>query len=134
MTSPTSLFVYGTLLPGAQSWAVLEPFVVGAGIADSVRGDLFDTGLGYPAAVLDDHGANVVYGRVFQLTVPRRKEALLALDEFEDVADGLYQRVTITTVGGAQVWAYTAGTGLKLTPIVSGDWLELVSRRRDDPR
>ncbi len=49
----TTLFVYGTLQPGAVRWHYLEPFVADAGTPDSVDGQLFDTGCGYPAAVFD---------------------------------------------------------------------------------
>lgn len=119
----TLLFVYGTLLPGAQSWEVLKRFVDGHGTPDSVSGELFDTGLGYPAAVIDERSTSLVLGRTLQLTASHSAAALAALDEFEDVADGLFRRVAVTTGSGRTAWIYVNGTGLTLTRIPSGDWL-----------
>lgn len=47
----THLFVYGTLRPGDVRWHLLEPFVVDEGWADTAAGSVYDTGLGYPAAI-----------------------------------------------------------------------------------
>lgn len=117
------LFVYGSLLPGTLSWSILQPFVLGHGQSDSVLGELFDTGLGYPAARFADGASSCVAGRVFELIRERRGEALAVLDEFEDVASGLYHRVLVTTTGGAFAWAYEAGCEFELVQIQSGDWL-----------
>ena len=57
-TAVRHLFVYGTLRPGEVRWHHLEPFVVGDGIDSTVRGDLYDTGLDYPAAVFADPAAS----------------------------------------------------------------------------
>lgn len=119
----TLLFVYGTLLPGAQSWEVLQPFVDGHGMPDSVSGELFDTGLGYPSAVVDERSTNLVQGRTLQLTATHSAAALAALDEFEDVADGLFRRVVVTTGSGRTAWIYVNGAGFTLTRIPSGDWM-----------
>jgi gamma-glutamylcyclotransferase (GGCT)/AIG2-like uncharacterized protein YtfP len=116
------LFVYGTLLPGEERWAILEQFVVGPGAADSVAGALYDTGEGYPAASFAA-GAGTVRGQVFQLAAHRLAEALEVLDEVEDAVLGLYRRVRVVTDAGLDVWAYQYGTGLELTPIAGGDWL-----------
>ncbi len=124
---PSHLFVYGSLLPGAESWEVLESFVDGDGTPDSVSGELFDTGLGYPAGVVDERSPHTVYGRTFQLVATRSAEALAVLDEFEDVADGLFHRVVVTTAMGRSAWVYVCGARLTLTPIPSGDWLLYVS-------
>ena len=51
MTTPTHLFVYGTLRPGEVRWHHLQPYVVDDGVDDTAAGHLFDTGLGYPAAL-----------------------------------------------------------------------------------
>ena len=48
------LFVYGTLRPGDVRWRFLQPFVVDEGWPDTIEGRLFDTGLDYPAAILDE--------------------------------------------------------------------------------
>lgn len=119
------LFAYGTLLPGEVRWQFLQPFVVDEGMPDVVGGALFDTGLGFPAAVFD--GSAVVHGRVFSLVIDRRDEALALLDEVEGAVDGGYRRRVVTTAAGRRAWAYEYGSGLDLSPIVSGRWSD---RRR----
>ena len=116
------LFVYGTLLPGDVRWPILEPFVADEGVADAVRGHLFDTGLDYPAAVFDPGADALVLGRRYRLRPDTLDEALVRLDVEEDVVLGLYRRVEVTTEAGVTAWAYRYGDGLDLTPIPSGDW------------
>jgi gamma-glutamylcyclotransferase (GGCT)/AIG2-like uncharacterized protein YtfP len=118
--SPTHLFVYGTLRPGDVRWSFLEPFVVDGGVADTVVGRLFDTGLDYPAAVFG--GDSTIVGRTYPLRSDTIDEALEALDEEEDTVLGLYRRVEIDTRRGVRAWAYEYGDGLELTEIESGDW------------
>jgi len=131
------LFVYGTLRPGDVRWHFLEPFVVDGGWDDTVAGSVFDTGLGYPAAVFDrtdgesgDVGAvarsgsvGTIHGRTYALLESSRQRCLDVLDDVEGVVDGEYRRVAITTGTGARAWAYSYGSGLDLTLIESGDWL-----------
>ena len=118
--SITHLFVYGTLRPGDVRWPLLQPFVNGVGVADEVDGELYDTGLEYPAAVFG--GTGRIVGDTFQLITETLDHALAVLDEEEDTVDGLYRRVVIRTRGGRVAWAYEYGTGLTLAPITSGDW------------
>jgi len=122
----TRLFVYGTLRPGDVRWPILAPFVLDDGVPDTVRGELFDTGLDYPAAIFG--GTATIVGRTYELRPDRLDEALAVLDEEEDTVAGLYRRVRVTTGAGTAAWAYAYGTGLELTPIPSGDWF------RRDPR
>jgi gamma-glutamylcyclotransferase (GGCT)/AIG2-like uncharacterized protein YtfP len=114
------LFVYGTLRPGDVRWHLLEPFVVGGGRSDAVRGELFDTGLDYPAAVFG--GVGTIHGRTFELRAEVLDRALEVLDEVEGVVEGEYRRVEVRTASGLAAWAYECGGGLDLTPIPSGDW------------
>lgn len=114
------LFVYGTLRPGDVRWHLLEPFVVDGGWPDTVAGELFDTGMDYPAAVFDRPGT--IHGQCFALLEASLTQALEALDEVEGVVDGEYVRVAVRTGGGIDAWAYQGGSGLDLSPITSGDW------------
>jgi gamma-glutamylcyclotransferase (GGCT)/AIG2-like uncharacterized protein YtfP len=116
----THLFVYGTLRPGDVRWPLLRPFVVGYGVADEVDGELYDTGLDYPAAVFG--GTGRVVGQTFELVTDMLDHALAVLDEEEDTVDGLYRRVMIRTRSGRDAWSYEYGAGLELAPITSGDW------------
>ncbi|TDT18013.1 gamma-glutamylcyclotransferase (GGCT)/AIG2-like uncharacterized protein YtfP [Ilumatobacter fluminis] len=115
-----ALFVYGTLRRGDVRWSFLEPFAADDGVDDTAGGTLFDTGLGYPAAVFD--GAGTIVGTTFRLRPERLVEALQVLDEEEDTVAGLYRRVEIVTGRGVAAWAYAYGNGLSLTPIAGGDW------------
>lgn len=127
MTSPAGhdiqhLFVYGTLRPGDVRWHVLAPFVVDAGWPDAVTGELFDTGLDYPAAVFSGQGT--IRGQTFALLEASLGRALEVLDEVEGIVDGEYSRVVVRTFRGVDAWAYQSGAGLELSPIPSGDWLQ----------
>jgi gamma-glutamylcyclotransferase (GGCT)/AIG2-like uncharacterized protein YtfP len=114
------LFVYGTLRPSDVRWHLLEPFVADEGELDAVNGQLFDTGMDYPAAVFDAVGT--IRGHSFALLETSLGRALAALDEVEDVVGGEYSRVQVRTGLGLDAWAYAYGSGLELTPIASGDW------------
>lgn len=114
------VFVYGTLRPGDVRWHFLAPFVVDDGWLDTVPGQLFDTGLDYPAAVFDEQGT--ISGHTFALLHESSHRALEVLDEVEGIVDGEYSRVIVRTARGVDAWAYASGSGLDLTPIESGDW------------
>ncbi len=126
------LFVYGTLRPGDVRWPLLEPFVADDGWRDSVAGRLYDTGLGYPAAVLDhDAGSGgTIFGQTYALVEPSLDHCLAVLDAEEASVRGGYHRVTTTTATGTRVFVYECGAGLDLVEIESGDWL---SRGRYGP-
>lgn len=115
------LFVYGTLRPGDVRWRLLEPWVVDDGRDDTVSGQLFDTGLDYPAVILGPGGT--VVGRTYELRLHTIDQALRLIDDEEDTVLGLYRRVEVRTGHGLRAWTYEYGAGLDLTPIRSGDWL-----------
>ena len=123
MNDPSTqpLFAYGTLLPGEVRWPALAPYVVDDGVSDTVGGRLFDTGLGYPAALFD--GRSIIHGRVFVMRADRYGDALADLDEVEGAVDGAYRRVEVTTAAGVRAWAYEYGGGLELVEIVGGSWV-----------
>ncbi len=119
------LFVYGTLLPGEERWPFLAPVVIGQGVPDTASGDLYDTGLGYPAARFGSAGT--IIGQTFTLLGTADDRALSELDVIEGAVAGLYRRTTIVTGNGVGAWAYEYGSGLSLTRIASGSWVELRS-------
>jgi gamma-glutamylcyclotransferase (GGCT)/AIG2-like uncharacterized protein YtfP len=115
------VFCYGTLLPGEQRWPFLAPFVLGHE-PDQVSGRLYDTGLGYPAALFDRVG--IIHGIRFRLESKRLSEALTLLDEIEGAVEGLYHRVFLVTTMGFGVHAYQYGGDLKgLIDLPNGNWL-----------
>lgn len=95
---PGSLFVYGTLQPGASAWDVLAPHAVGAPRRARIRGALFDTGKGYPALRLGD-GPDVS-GWVVDLA---SAESLAVTDEYEG---SQYRRVRAVLDDGSLCWTY----------------------------
>jgi gamma-glutamylcyclotransferase (GGCT)/AIG2-like uncharacterized protein YtfP len=122
------LFVYGTLGPGRDAWAVLEPWVVGAAAPDAVAGRLYDTGRGYPGATFEPDpvagGQGLVHGAVVVLGEP--DAALAALDRYEGDE---YARITVRTRAGLDVatYAWTAPlTGCRLVP--DGHWRDPETR------
>lgn len=118
----TRLFVYGTLAPGFDAWAVLEPWVTGTPTRDSVVGTLFDTGRGYPGATFDPSAGGIVHGAVVTLDPDRTAAALAALDRYEGDE---YARVTVRTQAGLDVAAYAwiaPLTGCRA--LVGGRWGE----------
>jgi gamma-glutamylcyclotransferase (GGCT)/AIG2-like uncharacterized protein YtfP len=120
------VFVYGTLRPGDVRWKLLEPFVVDEGWADTISGRLFDTGLDYPAAILDNRAepGGIITGRTYTLLSASVDRCLQILDAEEDSVGGNYRRVLTTTDRGAAAWAYEYGDGLDLMPIESGNWFD----------
>jgi gamma-glutamylcyclotransferase (GGCT)/AIG2-like uncharacterized protein YtfP len=122
-STPDIVFVYGTLLPGESRWHHLARFVDDAGRDDAVPGRLFDTGLGFPAAVFDEDAVTSISGRHFVLSAQTLDAALAHLDEVEGAADGGYVRTVVQTRSGASAWSYAYGGGLELRPIESGSWL-----------
>jgi gamma-glutamylcyclotransferase (GGCT)/AIG2-like uncharacterized protein YtfP len=123
---PSYLFVYGTLRPGDVRWPLLQRFVADEGVHDTAPGQVFDTGLDYPAAVFGTGGT--IIGRTYLLRDDLLDEALAILDEEEDTVAGLYRRVEIVTGNGKVAWAYAYGAGLDLTLIPSGDWFDRTSQ------
>lgn len=119
---PIHLFVYGTLLPGEVRWPLLEPYVVGARIADAVAGTLYDTGLDYPAAIFG--GEDTIVGSTFAIAEDMLEDCLAHLDVVEGTVGGLYSRVVVVTSRGTVAWSYQYGGGLSLRPIPSGSWTD----------
>lgn len=111
-----AVFVYGTLMPGHVRYPAIEPYVGGARLA-RVRGRLYDTGRGFPAAVFD--GEAEVEGWLLTLKPGTAGRALALLERIEG---NLYAPTTVTTTDGERAIAYewrgdTAGLRL-----LSGRW------------
>jgi gamma-glutamylcyclotransferase (GGCT)/AIG2-like uncharacterized protein YtfP len=115
----TELFVYGTLVPGAEAWPHLERRTEGEPRLDAVAGQLYDTGRGYPGATFDPAAPGWVQGVVVMLAQPDT-EALAALDRYEGDE---YERVLVRTAGGREVFTYAWIAPLdRLVPVVDGRW------------
>lgn len=96
----TSLFVYGTLMQGQDQEGLLSGL---ERTAATTRGTLWDLPAGYPAL---GPGSDRVHGELVAGIEPGR---LAVLDDYEGVAQGLYQRVEIEVTVGLKAhvaWAY----------------------------
>lgn len=107
------LFVYGTLRSdGTAAGRLADSQLIGTA---TVNGVLYDIAGQYPALMV--YGTGLVRGEVWRCPAAM----LLTLDEYEDVAGGLFRRIGVEVqldAGGTQgCWAYVAGPKLarKLT-------------------
>jgi gamma-glutamylcyclotransferase (GGCT)/AIG2-like uncharacterized protein YtfP len=120
-----AVFVYGTLLPGEARWDLLAPFARTVAAADA-RGQLFDTGRGYPAAIFDMSLSDRLPGDLVpgaHVAVPdgRWPELVELLDRVEGEGT-LYRRVrVVTTAGPATSYAWLGRTD-RMRPLPRG-WL-----------
>ncbi len=125
-----AFFVYGTLMQGESNHAAVARHGLASVQAGSVRGALYDTGLGYPAMRWSQGDARV-HGEVI---VPRDLEAATrSMDELEGyegpgIAGNLYERewveVTLDADGSTCLaWTYVYGQDLpEHQRIPSGRW------------
>ena len=125
VASPGALLSQTTSAYAAAQWGWAlwtGTDVDGDGVHTSVAGELYDTGLQYPAAMFG--GESRILGRVYPLAPERVAAALDDLDEVEGAVRGLYHRVVVPTASGHQAWAYQCGDpALLVRRILSGDWL-----------
>ena len=98
------LFVYGTLMPGRTRWPALAPWAGDGPALDFVAGQLFDTGYGWPAAVIGNGGP--IPGLTVPLNAQSLTAALEALDEIEGTNHGLFRRISTVTGNGLEAWVY----------------------------
>jgi gamma-glutamylcyclotransferase (GGCT)/AIG2-like uncharacterized protein YtfP len=99
------LFVYGTLLPGHLRWPLIESFVAATEPA-RVRGALYDTGRGYPAARFDvapGAASESIDGVVVRFRRDRCDEAWALVEAIEG---DLYERVSVVTTDGRPVESF----------------------------
>lgn len=114
------VFVYGTLMPGQLRWPGLERFATGVQRA-TAWGRIWDTGLGYPAAVFDA-GGGTIPGFLVTLEPDLAAVAVDALDRIEGEG-ALFRRVTVRTSGGQAISYEWLGSTDGLRPLPRG-WPE----------
>jgi gamma-glutamylcyclotransferase (GGCT)/AIG2-like uncharacterized protein YtfP len=118
---PAAVFTYGTLQPGEPAWPLLAGHATGRPRRATAAGRVLDTGLGYPALVLDAPvGTEFAPGWVVPVRDPA---ALLArLDHYEGPQ---YRRVRVACAvdgrSGTACWTYAWASGdARLTPLTDG--------------
>ncbi len=94
------LFVYGSSMPGMSRYGEISEYVTGS-TRDSVQGQLYDSGLGYPMAKFGGDGE--VRGFLLWLD-PQTADAALA--EMTRVEAGLFHPVSVRTRSGVTAQAY----------------------------
>jgi gamma-glutamylcyclotransferase (GGCT)/AIG2-like uncharacterized protein YtfP len=99
------LFVYGTLMPGRLRWPIVSADVVERRPA-TIAGNLYDTGRGYPALVLDGSVGGAA-GRVSGWLLGFADgEAGVVLDRLDRVEGPSYGRASVTTDDGTSAVTY----------------------------
>ena len=118
---PSHLFVYGTLRPGEVRWRHLAPFVVGDGIDTTVAGDVYDTGLDYPAAKFGGDGPHQRSGvRAHATSRTRWRTSTRWRARSAACTDGSRSRRRRAHTAGRTSAATTA---LMVRHLRAGDWL-----------
>jgi gamma-glutamylcyclotransferase (GGCT)/AIG2-like uncharacterized protein YtfP len=108
------VFVYGTLAPDQRAWALIAPYVTHR-TPNAVRGTLYDTGRGYPAAVFGPDG-DLVHGWCCTLVDP-------PLDELDIFEGDEYERITVRCVDGTEAIAYHWMASLSgCRTVADGSW------------
>jgi len=95
-----ALFVYGSSMPGMSRHDLISRYV-DRSARDTVKGTVYDSGLGYPMAKFGGDG--VVSGVVLWLDPATAKEAMT---EMTRVEAGLFHPVSVRTAGGVTAQAY----------------------------
>lgn len=95
-----ALFVYGSSMPGMSRYREISEYVTRSA-RDSVQGQLYDSGLGYPMAKFGGEGE--VSGFVLWLD-PDTADAALA--EMTRLESGLFHPTSIRTRGGVTAHGY----------------------------
>ncbi|GAA4006920.1 hypothetical protein GCM10022631_18200 [Deinococcus rubellus] len=143
---PTSVFVYGTLMPGERWEAVARRggtyHAQIAQLGGVVLADLRPEG--YPALFTDAQASAVVHGWLYTYDAASWPLALPFLDDLEGLhlSPPLYERalVTVQTAGGpARSWVYLyARTDRRhapgFVPVISGRWADVPERHLEGPR
>jgi gamma-glutamylcyclotransferase (GGCT)/AIG2-like uncharacterized protein YtfP len=101
---PDALFAYGLLQPSGHGWPLVAPHASGEHRPATVHGAVYDTGLGWPALLLDGpagHATDRVAGTLITLRDP--ETALPVLDAYEGPD---YRRVRVRPDNDSPAWAY----------------------------
>ncbi len=111
------LFVYGTLMPDHEAWPVVEPYAQ-AVAPTVVRGRLYDTGAGYPAARFGE-ATGTIAGVAVTLVDVLVDDALATLDRYEGFE---YRRIVVSDDHGPLYTYEWIGASKHLVELPSGSW------------
>jgi len=145
-TELTSVFVYGTLMPGERWESVArqggeyqaQPAQLGGVVLADLRPE------GYPALFAEPQASTAVHGWLYTYDAASWPRALPFLDDLEGLhlSPPLYQRAVVsvqTATGPAPAWVYLyARPGRRhapgFVPVVSGRWADVPERHLEGPR
>lgn len=119
MTELHKVFVYGTLRDGKMASHSIQGWEMHA-----YEGRDFK----FPYIVKVDEDRSYVYGNVIEVD----DERLDALDKYENVRSGLFERIKMEVNANyhspvEECWVYVAGPALLPTVVESGDWMTYVN-------
>ncbi len=129
----TKVFVYGTLIQGETLCYHMSDCNLLQTL--EIPGSLYDTNMGYPAAMFDHNTESRVLGELYLMQRPDSK--VRELDELEMTQSAQYNRV-ILNHGGVDFFAYEAGANLKqycrpMHQIETGNWRTYLSQCFSNP-
>ncbi|MBI4228548.1 MAG: gamma-glutamylcyclotransferase [Deltaproteobacteria bacterium] len=129
------LFVYGTLLQGEPRSRFLQDSDLLGSL--EVPGELYITGMGYPAASFKRKPNQRVCGELYELSGDNITDKIMMLDEIEGIENGLFKRKELE-ISGHHFFAYEAGGSLDnflmdRYRIKSGNWRLHGSIAKKDP-
>jgi gamma-glutamylcyclotransferase (GGCT)/AIG2-like uncharacterized protein YtfP len=117
--SITEIFVYGTMKPGHAFYPEIDDYVLESR-PDLVRGQLYDSGLGYPAAIFNPEADEEVSGYVLSLVPESYADAVAIISGVES---NLFSPKRVATTSGSMVRAYEfVGDTTELERIPDGVW------------
>lgn len=142
----TSVFVYGTLMPG-ERWEKVakrggayhaEPAQLSGVVLADLRPE------GYPALFADAEAVTPVHGWLYTYDAESWPRALPFLDDLEGLhlEPPLYQRLRVTaqtSSGVRQTWVYLYARAARRTAegfilVQSGRWADVAERHQEGPR
>ncbi|NIS09384.1 MAG: hypothetical protein GWO07_11605 [Candidatus Dadabacteria bacterium] len=117
------LFVYGTLLQGQSANHLLADWKLINTL--QIKGTLYDTGLGYPAANFTDK-TNNLFGELYHYQGKDIESTISRIDVVEGTKIGIFEREIIES-NGDKFFTYNMGSGLEnsrnsFSTISSGNW------------
>ena len=111
--------MYGWMMPGHYSYPEIDELVAET-TPDAVAGRLFDSGAGYPAAVVDESGKDMISGYVLRFLPERAAEANAII---ADTENNLFRPTRVQTASGTSAIAYEwVGATSDLAHLPNGNW------------
>jgi gamma-glutamylcyclotransferase (GGCT)/AIG2-like uncharacterized protein YtfP len=122
------IFVYGTLRQGFGNYEryLQNKKDVKLICNDSIMAKMYTTHWGFPHICLSNFEGDKVFGEVYEVPMTLVTKGLDYLEGYDPKrADNLYNRKTVKTITGHEVFVYEAGSFIMKRPcayLPGGDW------------